>query len=100
MGRETFRLGCAARRRLTTMPANRKPVKRRGSAMLTDPMSRCHSDLNQNPEQIARTGSMTASGRRGWNVQDNKAIDFNAGLGIAVREYQTDIGPADYVLFV
>jgi len=36
----------------------------------------------------------------GWKVQDKKAIDFSAGLGIAVREYPTDIGPADYVLFV
>ena len=36
----------------------------------------------------------------GWIVQDKKTIDFNAGPGIAVREYQTDIGPADYVLFV
>nr|WP_309504542.1 DEAD/DEAH box helicase family protein [uncultured Roseovarius sp.] len=26
-------------------------------------------------------------------------MDFAAGPGIAVREYQTDIGPADYVLF-
>ena len=23
-----------------------------------------------------------------------------AGLGVAVREYQTDVGPADYALFV
>ncbi|MCK4826298.1 DEAD/DEAH box helicase family protein, partial [bacterium] len=55
---------------------------------------------NQNPEQIARDkidAMLTASG---WKVQDRKAIDWNAGLGIAVREYPTDIGPADYVLFV
>lgn len=26
-------------------------------------------------------------------------LDFSVGLGVAVREYQTDIGPADYVLF-
>ncbi len=32
-------------------------------------------------------------------MQDKNAIDFNDGLGIAVREYQTGIGPADYVLF-
>ena len=36
----------------------------------------------------------------GWYVQSKDRIDFSAGLGIAVREYQTDIGPADYVLFV
>jgi type I site-specific restriction endonuclease len=36
----------------------------------------------------------------GWKVQPRKKIDFNAGPGIAVREYDTDVGPADYVLFV
>ena len=29
-----------------------------------------------------------------------KKIDFNAGLGIAIREYDTDVGPADYAHFV
>lgn len=33
-------------------------------------------------------------------MQDRKALNFNAGIGIAVREYPTDIGPVDYVLFV
>jgi type I restriction enzyme R subunit len=33
-------------------------------------------------------------------VQDKDRLDFNAAHGIAVREYQTDVGPADYVLFV
>ena len=27
-------------------------------------------------------------------------MDFNEGEGQAVREYTTDVGPADYVLFV
>ena len=36
----------------------------------------------------------------GWIVQNKNQINLNAGLGVAVREYQTDIGPADYVLFV
>ena len=36
----------------------------------------------------------------GWVIQNKNQINLNAGLGIAVREYQTDIGPADYVLFV
>ena len=56
-------------------------------------------DVNQTPEQVARDridGRLRAAG---WQVQDKDALDFNAGLGIAVREYQTDIGPADYVLF-
>ncbi len=36
----------------------------------------------------------------GWIIQDMKRLDLSAGLGIAVREYPTDTGPADYVLFV
>ena len=38
--------------------------------------------------------------RAGWKVQSKNKTDFNAGRGIAVREYPTDVGPADYVLFV
>jgi len=55
---------------------------------------------NQNPEQIARDRIDALLNASGWAVQGKKAINFNAGLGIAVREYQTDVGPADYVLFV
>jgi type I restriction enzyme, R subunit len=36
----------------------------------------------------------------GWLVQDMKELDLSANLGVAVREYPTDTGPADYVLFV
>ena len=55
---------------------------------------------NQNPEQAARDRIDRLLAESGWVVQDKKAINFNAGPGIAVREYQTDVGPADYVLFV
>lgn len=55
---------------------------------------------NQTPEQLARDQIDRQLIAAGWHVQDKKALDFNAGQGIAVREYQTDIGPADYVLFV
>ena len=55
---------------------------------------------NQNPEQIARDKIDDLLIQSGWIVQDRKALNFNAGLGIAVREYPTDIGPVDYVLFV
>ncbi|HSU56966.1 MAG TPA: DEAD/DEAH box helicase family protein [Candidatus Dormibacteraeota bacterium] len=55
---------------------------------------------NQNPEQTARDRVDGLLKSSGWEVQDKKAIDFNAGLGVAIREYRTDIGPADYVLFV
>ena len=49
---------------------------------------------NQNPEQIARDQIDAKLVEAGWYVQDNSKINFNAGQGIAVREYQTDIGPA------
>lgn len=55
---------------------------------------------NQNPEQAARDRIDAMLEASGWKVQDKKKIDFAAGPGIAVREYQTDIGPADYVLFI
>ena len=54
---------------------------------------------NQFPEQIARDVIDRQLEEAGWRVQENTAIDFDAGVGIAVREYQTDAGPADYVLF-
>jgi type I restriction enzyme, R subunit len=57
-------------------------------------------DINQTPEQKARDNIDKLLKESGWQVQDKKKINFNAGLGIAVREYDTDIGPADYVLFV
>ena len=36
----------------------------------------------------------------GWVVQDMRQLNLAAGVGVAVREYPTDTGPADYVLFV
>ena len=53
---------------------------------------------NQNPEQQARDRIDAQLRAAGWAVQ--KKIDFSAGSGQAVREWQTDVGPADYVLFV
>jgi len=55
---------------------------------------------NQNPEQKARDAIDALLRQSGWQVQHKKKIDLNVGLGQAVREYQTEIGPADYVLFV
>ncbi|NNM68381.1 MAG: DEAD/DEAH box helicase family protein [Gallionella sp.] len=55
---------------------------------------------NQNPEQKARDNIDALLKQAGWIVQSAKKIDLNVGLGQAVREYYTDIGPADYVLFV
>ncbi|MGL2967406.1 type I restriction endonuclease subunit R [Flavobacterium sp. XGLA_31] len=56
--------------------------------------------INQNPEQIARDNIDRQLMACGWVIQDKKKFNLAAGLGIAIREYQTDIGPADYVLFV
>ncbi len=55
---------------------------------------------NQNPEQIARDTIDKQLLACGWIIQDKKKFNLSAGLGVAIREYQTDIGPADYVLFV
>lgn len=55
---------------------------------------------NQNPEQIARDQIDARLAEAGWCVQTMKSLDWSAGQGVAVREYQTDTGPADYVLFV
>lgn len=55
---------------------------------------------NQTPEQKARDEIDSMLVSAGWVVQSKKKVDLSAGKGVAVREYQTDIGPADYVLFV
>ncbi|WP_439554039.1 type I restriction endonuclease subunit R [Flavobacterium macrobrachii] len=55
---------------------------------------------NQNPEQIARDTIDKQLVASGWIIQDKKKFNLAAGLGIAIKEYVTDVGPADYVLFV
>ncbi len=58
------------------------------------------STPNQNPEQIARDKIDAQLRASGWAVQNKSELDPTAAKGVAVREYQTDVGPADYVLFV
>ena len=58
------------------------------------------TDQNLKPEQKARDTIDQMLDRAGWKVQSKNKIDFSVGFGIAVREYQTDVGPADYVLFI
>lgn len=36
----------------------------------------------------------------GWLVVDKKDFNPSVALGIAVREFQTKTGPADYILFI
>lgn len=56
--------------------------------------------INQNPEQKVRDEIDKMLVASGWVVQSKNEINFAAGKGVAIREYQTDVGPADYVLFV
>jgi type I restriction enzyme, R subunit len=55
---------------------------------------------NQNPEQIARDNIDKQLTACGWVIQGIKQVNLNAGIGVAVKEYLTHVGPADYVLFV
>jgi type I restriction enzyme, R subunit len=55
---------------------------------------------NQNPEQLARELIDAQLTMAGWLVQSKSEVNLSAARGIAVREYQTTVGPADYVLFV
>ena len=52
------------------------------------------------PEAKAREKIDEKLAQAGWVVQDLKQINLGAALGVAVREYPTDTGPADYVLFI
>lgn len=54
--------------------------------------------VNQTPEQIARDNIDSKLIEAGWLVQSRDEVDLNAGPGVAVREYPTDVGPVDYVL--
>jgi type I restriction enzyme, R subunit len=56
--------------------------------------------MNQNPEQLARDIIDKQLLACGWVIQDKKTFDLSAGIGVAIREFQTSVGPADYVLFV
>jgi len=52
------------------------------------------------PEAQARQIIDRKLAQAGWVLQDLKQLDLSAGRGVVVREYPTDTGPADYVLFV
>ena len=56
--------------------------------------------MNQTPEQQARDNIDRMLEQAGWQVQDMARVNWGAGPGIAIREYPTGSGPADYVLFV
>lgn len=52
------------------------------------------------PEEKARLKIDEKLTQAGWVIQDMRQLNLGAAIGVAVREYPTDTGPADYVLFV
>lgn len=49
------------------------------------------------PEAKARQQIDLKLQQAGWIIQDLAQLNLGAGIGVAVREYPTDTGPADYV---
>ena len=58
------------------------------------------SDAAFHPEDIARAAIDWQLAACGWVVQSRTEMNVGAGQGVAVREFQTASGPADYALFV
>lgn len=52
------------------------------------------------PEDRARASIDAQLAEAGWVVQSRDQMNLGAGLGVAVREFVTESGPADYALFV
>jgi type I restriction enzyme R subunit len=62
------------------------------------PLITTEDDLS--PEQRTRRAIDVRLRECGWEVQNYREFNPSAGLGVAVREYPTSTGPADYVLIV
>lgn len=52
------------------------------------------------PEDVARSAIDRRLALCGWVVQSRGDMNLGAGLGVAIREFQTASGPVDYALFV
>ena len=52
------------------------------------------------PEEKARVIIDSKLEQSGWVVQSMDELNPNAALGVAVREFPTSTGPADYALFI
>ncbi|WP_024851427.1 type I restriction endonuclease subunit R [Hydrogenovibrio kuenenii] len=52
------------------------------------------------PETQARVLIDEQLNLAGWKVQTWPKVNLGEGLGVVVREYPTDTGPADYLLFI
>ena len=51
------------------------------------------------PEEQARQSIDRQLEACGWVVQDRKAMNIYAALGVAIREFPLDVGEADYLLY-
>ncbi|MDP4791265.1 MAG: type I restriction endonuclease [Verrucomicrobiales bacterium] len=56
--------------------------------------------MSETPEQQARETIDAQLAAAGWAVQNLDQINLSAARGVAVREMQSQGGPADYILFV
>lgn len=56
--------------------------------------------MNQNPEQLARDEIDRQLLAYGYTIQNKAQINLAAGVGVAMREYRTEVGPVDCILFV
>ena len=56
-----------------------------------------HTDRNEQATREEIDKSLEAAG---WVIQDKKRLNLFESLGVAVREMDTDTGPADYMLFI
>ncbi len=54
----------------------------------------------EHPEAKARREIDALLLASGWDVQDKKDMNLAAESGVAIREFQTHGGPADYLLFL
>ncbi len=52
------------------------------------------------PEQKSRLTIDRKLVDSGWVIQDVKALNLSASLGVAIREFPTSTGPVDYALFI
>ena len=52
------------------------------------------------PEEQARQKIDALPAEAGWVLQSRNEFDRTAALGVAVREFATESGPCDYVLFI
>lgn len=79
------------------MPTVRRTV---GPYPFVDPKYETDHDGCLSPEAKAREILDQKLELAGWAVQDYKKLTLGAALGVAIREYPTDTGPADYLLFL